>query len=142
MARRRHGSHDKSRKRTADSRARAGLDRKLRKLAPAFERLFRRIRRSGVTKRSGCESVEVDREGYRYILTRVPVARSGELTKREAEVARLVAEGLRNTEVATFLEISGATVAVHLRKIYAKLFVRSRVELLRCLLATAGLRYP
>jgi predicted ATPase/DNA-binding CsgD family transcriptional regulator len=49
-----------------------------------------------------------------------------ELTRREVEVLRLVAQGLTNQEVAQKLVISAGTVNVHLNSIYGKLEVRSR----------------
>jgi DNA-binding NarL/FixJ family response regulator len=51
------------------------------------------------------------------------------LTPREREVATLVAGGASNKEVAGALFLSGKTVEHHLSRIYAKLGVRSRVEL-------------
>jgi DNA-binding CsgD family transcriptional regulator len=56
-------------------------------------------------------------------------ARLEELTARERQVASLSAQGFSNLAVAARLGISEATIAVHLRKIYAKLSVHSRVEL-------------
>jgi DNA-binding NarL/FixJ family response regulator len=53
----------------------------------------------------------------------------GNLTKRELEIARLVASGLRNAEVAGQLYLAEKTVAAHLSNIYGKLEVRSRVQL-------------
>lgn len=53
----------------------------------------------------------------------------GNLTKRELEIARLVASGLRNAEVAQQLYLAEKTVAAHLSNIYGKLEVRSRVQL-------------
>jgi DNA-binding CsgD family transcriptional regulator/tetratricopeptide (TPR) repeat protein len=53
------------------------------------------------------------------------------LTAAELPVARLVAEGLTNREVAASLFISPHTVNSHLRHIFAKVDVTSRVELTR-----------
>lgn len=51
------------------------------------------------------------------------------LTARERDVAGLVAQGLPYREVATRLGISEHTVKNHLRRIYDKLDISSRVEL-------------
>ena len=51
------------------------------------------------------------------------------LTAREREVARLVVSGYSNPQVAGALFISLATVQDHLKKVFAKLGVRSRHEL-------------
>jgi DNA-binding CsgD family transcriptional regulator len=48
------------------------------------------------------------------------------LTKREAEVLRLVAQGLKNEQVAKELVISPRTVDTHLTAIYGKIGVSSR----------------
>ena len=53
----------------------------------------------------------------------------GELTAREAELVRLVAEGLPNKAVATRLGLSRRTVEGHLGRIFAKLGVATRTEL-------------
>ena len=50
------------------------------------------------------------------------------LTRREREVALLVADGLTNTELARRLYISPRTVAVHVSNILHKLGVSSRTE--------------
>ncbi len=55
------------------------------------------------------------------------------LTEREAEVAHLIGQGKRNSEIARELSISASTVNAHLRSIYAKLGVRNRVELLHAM---------
>ena len=55
----------------------------------------------------------------------------GPLTAREREIAGLVAAGHTNREVAEQLVLSPKTIEAHLRNIYAKLGVRSRVELAR-----------
>lgn len=51
------------------------------------------------------------------------------LSARELEVARLVAKGFSNKEVALLLEISHWTVAAHLKATFLKLGVRRRSEL-------------
>jgi DNA-binding NarL/FixJ family response regulator len=53
----------------------------------------------------------------------------GPLTGREREIADLVAAGHTNREIAEQLVLSTRTIEAHLRNIYAKLDVRSRVEL-------------
>ena len=51
------------------------------------------------------------------------------LTRREREIVRHVALGLRNAEVATRLSISEVTVKTHVNNIFQKLGIRDRVEL-------------
>jgi DNA-binding NarL/FixJ family response regulator len=50
------------------------------------------------------------------------------LTVREEEVLRLLAEGLTNREIAHQLQLSLATVKVHVRHIIAKLGVSDRTQ--------------
>jgi len=52
------------------------------------------------------------------------------LSKREKEVAVLVAQGLSNKEVAKRLSVTERTVKVHLNHIFKKLNIKSRMELL------------
>lgn len=54
---------------------------------------------------------------------------AGELTETERRVAELVVEGLSNKEVAGRLFVTVRTVEANLTKVYAKLGVRSRTEL-------------
>jgi two-component system nitrate/nitrite response regulator NarL len=51
------------------------------------------------------------------------------LTRREAEIARHVAGGRRNRDIAETLGISEGTVKMHLHNAYAKLGVESRTQL-------------
>jgi predicted ATPase/DNA-binding CsgD family transcriptional regulator len=51
------------------------------------------------------------------------------LTRREWEIAGLVASGLSNREIATQLSISRRTVDAHVEHIFAKLEISSRVQL-------------
>ena len=58
---------------------------------------------------------------------------AGGLTATEERVARLVAEGGSNPEVAAALFISRRTVEANLSRIYRKLGVRTRLQLARAL---------
>ena len=51
------------------------------------------------------------------------------LSRRELEVARLVAEGLTNREIARRLDIGERTVETHLRRAMLKLRLSSRAQL-------------
>ncbi len=53
------------------------------------------------------------------------------LTDAELAVTRLVAEGLSNRDVAARLFISHHTVSGHLKNVFIKLAINSRVELVR-----------
>lgn len=50
------------------------------------------------------------------------------LSEREIEIIRLVAKGFSNDELADRLHLSPETIKVHLRHVYEKLGVESRVE--------------
>jgi len=52
----------------------------------------------------------------------------GQLTERELEVLRLLAQGVRNDGIAEQLSISQQTVQTHVRNILAKLRVHSKLE--------------
>lgn len=56
------------------------------------------------------------------------VSRFPALTRREAEVLGLVADGLSNGEIASTLFVGVATVKTHINAIFAKLGVRDRAQ--------------
>jgi DNA-binding NarL/FixJ family response regulator len=71
-----------------------------------------------------------------------PAAAAPRLTPQQWQVARLVVAGATNREVAAQLVLSPRTVEHHLRHIFARLGVRSRVELTGLLLSSAGTDGP
>ncbi|MFJ5725476.1 LuxR C-terminal-related transcriptional regulator [Streptomyces sp. NPDC093149] len=99
-------------KRAAAGYERAGATRDL-------ARVTSKLRELGV--RSGRVRRPMRRDGHR----------TGSLTDTEFAVANLVSQGLTNVQVGRQLYISGHTVAFHLKKIFRKMEVSSRVELAR-----------
>ncbi len=57
-------------------------------------------------------------------------AQSQSLTKRESDIIRLVAQGLRNKQIAEQLAISDITVRHHLTSVFNKLGLADRFELI------------
>jgi DNA-binding CsgD family transcriptional regulator len=84
---------------------------------------------------------DYDLGGLRCILMRseTRLARD-QLTPREREIARAVGRGRSNKEIARELSISTWTVAGYLRRIFAKLDVTSRAEMVATLMDAAPVR--
>jgi DNA-binding NarL/FixJ family response regulator len=66
-------------------------------------------------------------------------ALSGTLTGQELQVALMVAKGATNREAAVALYLSPKTIEYHLRSVYRKLGIRSRVALARVVAREAEL---
>jgi DNA-binding CsgD family transcriptional regulator len=81
--------------------------------SPWAERARTELRASGLTVRR-----------------RQPAARE-QLTPQELQIARLVAEGKTNRDVAATLFVTPKTVEYHLTRVYRKLGIHSRSELVR-----------
>lgn len=64
------------------------------------------------------------------------------LTRREWEVVNLLLQGDSNKRIAASLDISVRTVEFHLKNIYAKFQVNSRIELILMLVKTPGMVNP
>jgi DNA-binding NarL/FixJ family response regulator len=60
-----------------------------------------------------------------------PASLPDDLTPREAEVLKLIAEGLSNTEIAEALVVSHATVKTHVNRIFYKTGARDRAQAVR-----------
>src|SRR5215211_4665129 len=66
------------------------------------------------------------------------MAQDDRLSKREREVVKLLLEGKSNKLIAASLGISKRTVEFHLKNVYAKFQVSSRIELILKLVKTTG----
>jgi len=89
-------------------------------------RIRRRLRQLGVCRRHWATSPAR------------PVTGWDSLTETEQAIAKLVAQGLNNNQVAARMYISTHTVAHHLRQAFRKLHITSRVELARIVIEGAA----
>jgi DNA-binding CsgD family transcriptional regulator len=88
-------------------------------------RIRRRLRRLGVRRRHWAPSEERVVAGWES------------LTEAERKTSELVAQGLNNRQVADQMYVSAHTIASHLRQVFRKLNISSRVELARIVLEQA-----
>ncbi len=80
--------------------------------------------------------VELAATGERARPRRVESA--SDLTARELQIGRLAAGGLTSREIASQLFISPNTVEYHLKKVFQKLGVRSRIQLAKAIPDSVG----
>jgi DNA-binding CsgD family transcriptional regulator len=75
--------------------------------------------------------LDVSVDGYRCLLlaARPAIGAHHALSPREQEIVRMVAEGYPTKTIAAVLDISSWTVSTYLRRIFAKLDVRSRAAM-------------
>jgi DNA-binding CsgD family transcriptional regulator len=99
-----------------DHLQRAATDAARAAAVPEYDAAARELRRAGLRVSAQARRAENASE-------------RGTLTKREHDIAELVAGGHTNKQVAATLYISGKTVEANLSRVYAKLGVRSRTEL-------------
>jgi len=87
------------------------------------ERLAKTLERIG-RKQSGSEAEAVGPQAANYKHKEL-------LTGQELKILQLVAGGLSNKEIADRLYISGETVKSHIKSVYRKLGIHSRLQALR-----------
>ena len=85
-------------------------------------RIRRRLRRLGVRRRHWAAAAGRPTAGWES------------LTETERAASELVAQGLNNRQVAARMYVSAHTIAFHLRQVFRKLNIGSRVELARIVL--------
>jgi two-component system nitrate/nitrite response regulator NarL len=80
--------------------------------------------------------VDTNVDGVRYLLIRMPVLIPAHvsLSPREQEIVRMVAKGYPTKAIARVLNISCWTVSAHLRRVFTKLGVTSRLAMVARLL--------
>ncbi|WP_253900496.1 helix-turn-helix transcriptional regulator [Mycobacterium asiaticum] len=86
--------------------------------------MFSRMGAAGFAERSRRELLVTGQK-----VSKGAAAPTTELTAQEAQIAKLAGDGLTNPEIAAQLFISTHTVEWHLRKVFAKLGIKSRRQL-------------
>lgn len=97
--------------------------------------------RNGFTGHEIVLDLDVDDVHYTLVRRRMrPAHALVALSPREREIALLIAQGLPNKTIAAVLEISLWTVATYVRRLFAKLGVSSRAEMVACAMTDGLLR--
>jgi DNA-binding CsgD family transcriptional regulator len=81
--------------------------------------------------------LDVEVQGVRCVLSLVPQrpVTAPRLSRRQFEIATMIADGLTNREIASTLQISEWTVATHIRHVFAKFGVSTRAAMVARMLA-------
>lgn len=99
----------------------------------AIEHGTRGILRKTVTEETLVKCLQMVAEGGLWfedsLRSGIQAARAVNLTKRESQLVSLLAQGLKNKELASLLAISEGTVKVYLSRLFRKLGVNDRFEL-------------
>jgi len=84
------------------------------------------------TARAAAQVVfEMESDGYRYTISRSKINTTRlHLSPREQEIVRLIAQGLPNKTIAAVLDISQHTVATYIKRLFSKLDVCSRAQMI------------
>ncbi len=86
--------------------------------------------------------LDMEIEGVRCLILRTHSKTASAtimLSPREQEIARMIAKGYPNKTIAAVLDISAWTVCTHIRRVFAKLGVGSRAEMVAKLLEKKSL---
>lgn len=84
--------------------------------------------RQHIEQIGGALETRLNQDGGLEVIITLKVRPPVEMTPRELEVLRLLAEGLSNKAIAQALSVSPRTVNFHLDNIYSKLEINSRTE--------------
>lgn len=114
-----YGQHLRRQRRQSEARA---------PLRAAYQ-TFRALGATGWAERARHE-LRAAGEGTRLHISHRPVR----LTEQEREIVNAVADGLTNRDIAAQMFLSPRTIDYHLRKIYKKIGVSSRAELIHIIL--------
>lgn len=76
------------------------------------------------TRYESPKAILLDRKQWLYVQNR------HNLTPRERQVAELICQGFRNGSIAEHLRIKPGTVKTHIRNIYRKVQVQSKIAML------------
>ena len=80
-------------------------------------------------------SWQTDYASYRLVQKTIKQGKTTRgLSQRERQIIRLVMQGMSNRGIAHMLDISPNTVSTHIRRVFTKLGVCTRAEMVSCVL--------